>query len=276
MARIAPVGLALVAGCALIPDSAADPARGAGTAAALLAAETGRAVANRAAAAPLASCRSYDLPDDGPVRVVTELVYVSKSPGAPSRRWWETRDWVRDLDGDVSSSSVLVHRLPDGRSSRRTREDRVVAGRSYAAIDGRFVDAGRVRAFDERVAEAPFSAVDDVLAYIAVGVDGRAGPAPPGEGLCDEPTELPPAHSVELLLGERTRQGWVRWQDDYTHIVVRFEESVRSVDRDVTEPAERWPIDPDDSYRAVEAFLAGAREDGWLGVSRVDHEVQGP
>lgn len=276
MNRLAPIGLCLLAGCALVPDSAADPARGAGTAAALLTTESARATAERILNEPAASCRSYRVPSSGPVRVVTEVLYVVKSPAAPSRRWWETREWVRDLDGDVSSSISLVHRMPDGRSTRRTREDRVVAGQSYAAIDGRFVDAARIGDLPARVERAPFEAVDNVLAYVAVDLDGRAVPAPSGGGLCDGPSLLPPPHSVGLRLGERSRDGWVRWQDEFSHVVVRFDESLRSVDRNVVAPDELWPVDPDDSYRSVQSFLEAGQEAGWLDPPRFDHEYEAP
>lgn len=266
----------LLAGCALIPDSAADPARGAGTASALLVAESARAASDRVAATPPPSCRSYDVPSNGPARVVTELVYVVKSPGDPSRRWWETREWVRDLDGDLSSSVELTHRMPDGRTARRTLESRIVAGAAFSAVDQRFADAGRVRDLPARVASAPFESVDALLRYIAAETSGRAAPARAGDGLCPGPQELPVAHSVSLTLSERGRQGWVRWEDGYTHMVVVFEESIRSVDRDIEAPVDVWQVDPDESYREVTQFIESGIEAGWLEPPAFDYEDEGP
>ena len=266
----------LLGGCALIPDSAADPARGAGTAAALLAAEAARETAHEVSRMPAPSCRSYDLPTAGPARVVTDLVYVLKAPGDPSRRWWETREWVRDLDGDVSWIIDLTHRMPDGRTARRTLEDRVVDGAVFSAVDGRFAAAGRVRDLPHRVAAAPFESVDALLNYIAIEPSDRAVPAEPTRGLCRAEQELPVAHSVGLTLSERGREGWVRWEDEYTHMVVVFEESVRSVDRDIVAPNELWEVDPDESYRQVTRFVEAGIEEGWLQPPAFDYQDQGP
>jgi hypothetical protein len=201
---------------------------------------------------------------------------VLKAPGDPSRRWWETREWVRDLDGDVSWIVELTHRMPDGRTARRVIEDRIVDGHTYAAVDGRFVDATRVRNLRERVAAAPFEAVDSLLSYVRAEADGRAVPAEPGEGLCETVGGLPVAHSVGLTLSQRAREGWVRWEEDYTHMIVEFEESVRSVDRDVVTPTELWDVDPDESYRQTTQFVAAGIEDGFLASPRFNYEVQGP
>ncbi|MFT6397017.1 MAG: hypothetical protein ACJAYU_001761 [Bradymonadia bacterium] len=205
---------------------------------------------------------------------MTELLFVVKAPGVPARRWWETREWVRDLEGDVSWSTELSTHLPDGRLTRRLLEDRLADGSAYSAVDGRFVDATRIQGFHDRVDLAPMHSVDELLSYIDVEVDGRAVPASPLRGLCGSDRRLPAAAAVSLTLGERSRSGWIRWEDRYTHMIVRFEESVRSVDRDVEVPVDIWPVDPDESYSEVTRFLERGLEAGWLTEPRFNYEVE--
>lgn len=265
--------LGFLGGCGLLPDAAADPARGAGTSSALIVAEHATEAALSAGRRPGPSCRHYEVPSQGPIRVVTELLFVVKAPGVPARRWWETREWVRDLEGDVAWTIELATRLPDGRPTRRILEDRIVDGQAYSAVDARFVDASRVSGLRDRVAVAPMRSVDELLAYIDVEMDGRAVPASPARGLCRSDRRLPPADAVSLTLGERTRGGWIRWEDRYTHMIVRFEETLRSVDQDVEAPVDIWPIDPDESYSGVTAFIGEGLEAGWLEEPRFNHEA---
>lgn len=266
-------GLCLLAGCRLLPDAAADPARGAGTSTALVVAEHSVRAAIASAERPAPSCRHYDVPAQGPIRVVTELLFVVKSPGVPARRWWETREWVRDLDGDIASATELSMRLPDGRPTRRLLEDRIVDGQRFSAVDLRFVDGTRIAGLLERVRTAPMQSVDELLAYVDVDTRGRALPASPERGLCRSDRRLPPADAVSLELGERSRSGWIRWEDRYTHMIVRFDESIRAVDRDVEAPTEIWPVDPDESYSEVMQFVETGLEEGWLGEARFNYEL---
>lgn len=265
---------AAVGGCALIPDDVADPARGAGVSAALTAQGSARAVADRIDARVPATCRVADL-EAGPVTVEADVTWTLKRPGLRTERIAERHLWRRDAEGDVASAQTVETLLPDGRATHRSREDRVVAGAAFAAIDGRFARADRIPELPARALDAAFEGVDSLLALIAVDDHGRIVPAGDGRpGLCAVPSERrPQAFEQELEawtdaavhVSPRARRGWLRWEDSGgATLTVTFSERQRATAPDVEVPERLWPVEADRAYHRAETFAQRGVRDGWL------------
>ena len=259
--------IALLCTTSLVALAACDPAvevtHGMATTAALTVHASAVSVATSLAALPRLACRPPT--PAGEVTVETQLEWVMKRDGGSSRGS-ESRRWRRDADGDLSSSVSLASVLPDGRSQTRGTEARVVAGRAYAAVDGRFASADRVPEVRARAASDGFGAVDDLLSSVGVDVDRLVAADPSHAPLCT-PAELPPPGLSPIAggavsFGARGRSGWLRWRHAGTVVVVTFSERVERFADDVVAPEELWPVDPDRSYHEIDTLLTALVDAG--------------
>jgi hypothetical protein len=243
----------------LVPHAEIERVRGAAVRAALDRSSTATAIARQQRRHPRGSCRSA-LPST-PVTVTAQVAFHGKRADGSAERWHVQSAWRRDADGDVSRERTVRSQLPDGREVERSFSVRVVAGRSYAAIDGRYADTTQEPRVAAAAADAAFEDIDDLLSDLSWN-DGWRRRGPP---LCGARVDrgLPAADAAFVQWRYDGRDGWVRYREGPRRLTVAFEEHIRTGADDIVAPSTLWSIDADPSFEAVAAFADAGRAAGW-------------
>ena len=235
-----------------------------------------RAVRSAEGAASVAPGRCRAPWPEGAFTVHTTVRTTTKSINAPPSELLDTHTWRRDLAGNVARTRTVRSALHDGREVVRTRETRVLGGRSFVAIDGIFGETSREPAVARAVREAAGADVD-LLGSLVSARGGHLEPATrDATPLCPRPAEAPELPAIRggsWVAADDERSGWLRWEDRAgRRMIVTFTERVSAGAEPVEMPEDLRALDADRSFAQTTSWLERGAAEGWFSPA----EPEGP
>jgi hypothetical protein len=263
-----------------------DPAVGQGQAAALHVLQTGEGAAEALAALPGEGCRARGLRAAGEAGSFTTSIRFERTD-ADGRSW--TFDEVRRRWTDAAGGIGLEVRMTspgiDGAPVSHVLEQRRVGSRTFAAFDGRFIEATGDAAVEARLREDPRTHLDGLLVDVGWSdpgaVSGGEGSGalrdlPNGEGICalpgDRGADGPRAPRAPgrfeqggMRLAVGLRSGRIeRVTGTGTRLVATFSEVEQPGSTPVEVPGELHDISRQPGLGAALGLVRTGLREGWL------------